>query len=66
MSEVTYMSRELLKKNVAWSWTPKHTDVLNKLKSLITNAPMLSNFNPKLSIVIQADASSSGVGCLLQ
>jgi len=35
------------------------------LKHIITNSPVLVNFDPKKEISIQCDSSSSGLGCCL-
>lgn len=66
-SELTAPLRELTKSNVEWHWTEFHTNILNKIKHLIVNAPTLKLSDVKLPIVIQADASQNALGaCLLQ
>lgn len=55
----------LLKKDVDWLWTEVHEETFNKIKSCISKAPILQNFNSKLPIVIQCDASKDGLGCCL-
>lgn len=55
----------LLKKNVDWLWTIVHETAFNNIKKKITEAPVLQNFNPDVSIVIQCDASKDGLGCCL-
>lgn len=42
-----------------------HEKVFKNLKKLVTEAPILQNFNSKLPIVVQCDASKDGIGCCL-
>lgn len=55
----------LLKKDVTWLWTKIHEDVFETIKKKLTEAPTLQNFNHKLPVVIQCDASKDGLGCCL-
>lgn len=55
----------LLKKNVDWIWTIVHETAFDNIKKKISEAPILQNFNTKLPIVIQCDASKDGLGCCL-
>lgn len=65
LSELTSPMRDLLKNNTEWCWLPKHAEAFEKLKKVITNAPVLRNFDPLKEIVIQTDSSKSGIGCCL-
>ncbi|KAB0793818.1 hypothetical protein PPYR_13438 [Photinus pyralis] len=42
-----------------------HTQCLNKIKSIICNAPVLQNFDNEKEIIIQTDSSKDGIGCVL-
>lgn len=55
----------LLKKDVSWLWTGTHEKVYNDIKKKITEAPVLQNFDDRLPVVIQCDASKDGLGCCL-
>lgn len=67
LSLITAPLRELTKDNVQFQWHPIHTEAVNKLKSIVTNSPVLKIFNPTEQLVIQTDASKDGLGaCLLQ
>lgn len=67
LSEIVSPLRCLIKNNVEFLWTSEHTKAFNKLKVVISNLPTLKIFDPKLPVVIQCDASQSGLGgCLLQ
>lgn len=65
MADIISPLRELLKSNVVWEWSTRHSKALNELKEKITNPPALTHFDPAKEIVIQCDASKDGVGCCL-
>lgn len=67
MSTITAPLRELLKKDVPWSWTAEHQSAFEDLKTLVANSPTLKFFNPSEQIILQTDASKDGLGaCLMQ
>lgn len=50
-----------------WVLYDEHRSVIDKLKQVLTNSPVLQYFNPDKSITIQTDASQNRIGsCLLQ
>lgn len=57
--------RELLKNDILWHWTERHEAEFNKLKQLITNAPVLTYYNPTKVLTLNVDASKNGIGCVL-
>lgn len=57
-SEVTAPLRQLLAKNNEFRWQHRHTEALEKLKELLTTAPVLGYFCPSDEIILQCDASS--------
>lgn len=65
LSEVTSPLRIMLKGNTNWSWNKVQQDSFNTLKKLVSNAPTLKFFDPKVKIVIQTDASQNGIGCCI-
>ena len=65
LAEVMKPIRKLTHKDESWSWGTEQADAFSKLKSMITNAPVLAYFNPKLPIVIQCDSSQFGLGAVL-
>lgn len=66
-STITSPLRELLKKDILFTWVPSHQSSFNKIKELLTNAPTLKLFDSNKDIVVSVDCSSEGVGaCLLQ
>jgi hypothetical protein len=64
-SSVTQPLRQLLKDDVTWSWSSAHEAAFQRLKQLITTAPVLRYFDPSAPVTIQCDASSQGLGCCL-
>ena len=50
-----------------WVLYDEDRSVIDKLKQVLTNSPVLQYFNPDKSITIQTDASQNRIGsCLLQ
>ena len=66
LSEVSAPLRELLEKNVAWSFDTPQQQAFQELKLLITNSPVLEYFDPKLPIKVSSDANKSGLGATLE
>lgn len=67
MSKITSPLRNLTRQDVEFIWTTEHDNALKQVKHLLTNAPVLSFFNPTEQIEIETDASKDGLGaCLLQ
>lgn len=65
LSQLTYNMRSLTKNNTDFKWTEAHEQELCLLKTLITSEPILKIFDENKKILIQADASSKGIGCVL-
>ena len=57
--------RSLLHKGADFNWSPYCTEVFNKLKNLITSAPILAYFDVGKPVIIQCDASQRGIGAAL-
>ncbi|XP_011883701.1 PREDICTED: uncharacterized protein K02A2.6-like, partial [Vollenhovia emeryi] len=55
----------LTRNEVEWQWTSKCETAFNRVKSTLSGAPILTNFDPDLAIGISCDASSIGVGSVL-
>ena len=66
-SSITAPLRELLKQNSEWKWTEKHNAALEQLKAALTRAPTFFFYDVNKPVMIQCDASQSGLGtCILQ
>lgn len=56
---------ELLKKNIEFVFGPKELITFETLKKKLTEAPVLSIYNPKSETELHCDASSHGFGAVL-
>lgn len=65
LSDLIVPFKNLLKNDVIFSWNKTHEEQLDKIKSIICNLSLLSNFNVTKPIVVQADASQFAIGCSL-
>ena len=52
----------LTRKDVPYMWAPVHTAAFEKAIELISTAPCLTFFNTEKPVVLQVDASDSGLG----
>lgn len=57
---------ELLQRDKRWSWSPKCQDAFIKLKDILQSDLLLTHYDPKLDIIVAADASEYGIGAVLQ
>ena len=65
-SETTAVLRELLNNGNEFRRDDRHQMAFNKLKEMLTTRPVLHYFDPTKPVEIQADASQSGLGAVLQ
>nr|XP_034828815.1 uncharacterized protein K02A2.6-like [Maniola hyperantus] len=65
LAEETEPLRLLLKKSSEWSWNESHEATFTRLKNIICQAPVLSHYNVKKSVVLSVDSSQSAVGAVL-
>ena len=61
ITEISAPLRQLLSKNITWYWKEEQMESFEKLKELVTEAPVLRYYNPKKDIVLTEDASSKGL-----
>ena len=65
LSEICEPLRCLTMKDVEWQWTEHQEQAFNKLKQLVTEAPVLKYFEPKEELALQSDVSDTGLGAIL-
>ena len=67
LSDVSVPLRDVIKKDVQFVMEQPQIDSFNKIKHLITSAPVLRFYDPDSPVTLQVDSSSVGVGaCMLQ
>ena len=57
---------KLLRKNVPFRWTTKCEQAFDKVKNLLTSAPILAIFDSAKPTTIYTDASAVGIGAVLK
>ncbi|XP_055623545.1 uncharacterized protein K02A2.6-like [Toxorhynchites rutilus septentrionalis] len=56
---------ELLKAGVKFDWTSQCQGAFDKFKDILSSDLLLTHYNPKLEIIVSADASSVGLGATI-
>ncbi|KAK3891350.1 hypothetical protein Pcinc_004793 [Petrolisthes cinctipes] len=56
LATVSEPLRQLLKKNVPYVWSDAHEKSFNAVKELVTRAPILRYYDPRIDVVLQCDA----------
>ena len=66
-AKVAHPLYQLMKKGVAFEWDAACQTAFNKLKELLTTAPVLCypQFGPDAQFILETDASSLGLGAIL-
>ena len=57
--------RQLTRKNVPWNWSNTQEKALEKMKILVSEAPVLCFYDQAKEITVQCDASQTGLGAAL-
>jgi hypothetical protein len=64
-SKLAYPITSLQKKGTRFKWTEKCQEIFEKLKQLLTTAPILKVADPHKDFVVCMDASKEGLGGVL-
>jgi len=64
-SKIAKPMTELLKKGVKFYWSNQCEEAFQKLKTLLTSAPILAQPNTTKPFDVYCDASGTGLGCIL-
>ena len=65
LADVIEPIRKLTHKGMEWSWAEDQINAFENIKVLLTKAPILAYYNPKLPLCIQCDSSQFGLGAAL-
>ncbi|KAL7290673.1 hypothetical protein TKK_0015430 [Trichogramma kaykai] len=65
LAEIRQPLTELTRKNVAWHWREEQQNAFEKLKKMLTEAPVLARPNHDLPFTLQTDASNFAIGAVL-
>ena len=65
LSSVTQPLRELTQKDVEFVWQHPQEKAISELKQMLSRAPVLRYYNPSEPVMVQCDASKSGLGATL-
>ncbi|XP_065076497.1 uncharacterized protein LOC135700035 [Ochlerotatus camptorhynchus] len=65
LQELRYPMYKLLKKETKWKWTSKCQQAFEKFKTVLQSNLLLTHYDPKLPIIVAADASSTGIGAVI-
>lgn len=66
LAELTAPLRTLLQKGVAWTWGPTQYQGWGNIKKAISSVPVLAGYETGLPIRVAADASTKGLGAVLE
>ncbi|UYV70569.1 K02A2.6-like [Cordylochernes scorpioides] len=65
LSDKTAPLRKLISNKSEWKFGGEENDCFEKLKDMVSNAPILTFFDPTKPITISSDASQYGIGTVL-
>ena len=65
MYELRAPLNALLVKDAKWVWSPKCQMAFEKIKKTLTSDLLLTHYDPKLPIIVAADASQHRIGAVL-
>ena len=66
LSTVMEPIRRLTKQDVEFKWSEEQDKAMDEIKKLVTTVSIVAYYDPKKELVIQCDASGTGLGAVLQ
>ena len=65
LSTVAEPLRRLTDKHAAFDWLPQHQAAFTKIKTMMTETPILQYYDVKKDVVIECDSSDVGLGAVI-
>ena len=65
ISDLDQPLRQLLQKDNEWVWLHEQDQAVAKIKDAFTTAPTRKYFNETKEVIVQTDASSTGLGAVI-
>jgi hypothetical protein len=65
LSDMCEPLRKLTQKDTEWHWTEQHDKTMQEIKQAITQQPVLRYYDREEELVLQTDASATGLGAAL-
>ncbi|KAK3717088.1 hypothetical protein QZH41_008699, partial [Actinostola sp. cb2023] len=65
LAEAMGSIQQLTRRDVDWQWQPEHNAASEKVKEIVTTAPLLKYYDPAEELTVQCDVSKKGLGAAL-
>ena len=65
LSEIMELIRRMTRKDTQWHWSEEQDSAFQKIQHMVTQAPVLSYYDPCSELTIHCDASQGGLGAAL-
>ena len=65
LSDLNAPLREISHPQAEFEWSHRQNEAFNKIKNLMSNAPVVRYYDPKLPVTLQVDSSDYGMGAAL-
>lgn len=65
LHQIKRLLEELTSKNRPWIWNREHDLAIGQIKKVMLSPLLLKHYNPAKTLVVAADACSTGIGAVL-